>query len=491
MSSCCRSGFPEKATGSKSPPRAMRASGYPSHGDLGTLFLIKWSLIMARLTTKDLPLDELYAKPKMTPSVEIAILAKEDFSSLSKTYCEKVCILPCKNPSKVSLLNKPVDILIIQDHPELRGKYDYRDDQREIINKGIIQTLADKAGFGQLTYQVVSLLKCPNDLKNFPKGKSPSQRTLMKCRPYLLGEIERTKPKVIISLTTAVTKALGLLKHSNTGNRGEITNALGSQVVITLHPKALTMIRQNASGAMWSYDYFEVIRRDFEKAARLARGDLKLLTLEEGVQAQVRNISICQSIEDVREAVAKLASFSGTGSITSIDTETNGLDPMAIDAKLLTIQFGWRDGTSCDKNGEPIYKAVVIPLWHSGNTYYDPDEAWALLAPVLLDPLMYKVGHNIKFDILMIFHTTGIRLQGVKFDTMLLLHDLDSGAQGTFSLKTAIWDFAPELSIGGYENLLPKLTKGRSTAPGTTEGEDENEEGESEDGSDSNGGSES
>jgi hypothetical protein len=68
---------------------------------------------------------------------------------------------------------------------------------------------------------------------------------------------------------------------------------------------------------------------------------------------------------------------------------------------------------------------------------------------------------------------------------------LDSGAQGTFSLKTAIWDFAPELSIGGYENLLPKLTKGRSTAPGTTEGEDENEEGESEDGSDSNGGSES
>ncbi|PIW94198.1 MAG: hypothetical protein COZ86_02300 [Candidatus Moranbacteria bacterium CG_4_8_14_3_um_filter_41_13] len=446
---------------------------------------------MARLTTKDLPLGELYTKPKITPSVEIAILAKEDFSDISKTYCERVCILPCKNPTRVSLLNKPVDILIVQDHPEPRGKYDYRDDQRDLINRGIIQTLAEKAGFGRLSYQVTNLLKCPNDLKNFPKGKSPAQRTMMKCRPYLLGEIERVKPKVIISLTTTVTKSLGLLKHSNTGNRGEITSALGSQVVITLHPKCLTMIRQNASGAMWSYDYFEVIRRDFEKAARLARGDLKLLTLEEGVQAQVPNISICQSIEDVREAVAKLSSFSGTGSITSIDTETNTLDPMAIDAKLLTIQFGWRDGNNVDYKGEPVYKAAVIPLWHRGNTFYDPDEAWALLVPVLLDPLMYKVGHNIKFDILMIFHTTGIRLQGVKFDTLLLLHDLDSGAQGTFSLKTAIWDFAPELSIGGYENLLPKLTKGRSATTGTTEGEDGNEEGESGDGSDSNEGSES
>lgn len=437
---------------------------------------------MARLTTKDLPLDELYAKPKMTPSVEIAILAKEDFSTISKTYCEKVCVLPCKNPSKVTLLNKPVDILIIQDHPELRGKYDYRDDQRENINKGIIQTLAEKAGFGQLNYQVLNLLKCPNDLKNFPKGKSPAQRTLMKCRPYLLGEIERAKPKVIISLTTSVTKALGLLKHSNTGNRGEITNALDSQVVITLHPKALTMIRQNASGAMWSYDYFEVIRRDFEKAARLARGDLKLSTLEEGVQAQVPNISICQSLDDVLEVIKTLSSFSGTGIIASIDTETNGLDPMAVDAKLLTIQFGYRDGDT--------YKAVVIPLWHRGNSAYDPDEAWSLLTPVLLDPNVWKVGHNIKFDILMIFHTTGIRLQGVKFDTMLLLHDLDSGAQGTFSLKTAIWDFAPELSIGGYENLLPKLTKGRKATDGTAEGEDENEEGES-NGSDSNGDNES
>lgn len=423
---------------------------------------------MARITTKDLSLSDLYAKPKITTSVEAAILSKESFEEISPQYCEKVCQLKCKNTSKVILWNKPVDILIVQDHPDIKGKYDYRDDQRELINQGIIKTLTEKAGFGSLTYRIVNLLKCPNDMSNFPKGKSPTQRVLLKCKPYLLAEIERIKPKVIISLTTATTKALGLVRHSNTGNRGEIVG----NVVITLHPKALTMIRQNASGAMWSYDYFEVIRRDFEKAARLARGELKLIPLEDGVAAQAENIAVCSSIDDVKHVVEFFKTFKGRG-VLSLDTETSGLDGMAPDAKLLTIQFGWKDGTNCDKYGDPIYKSAVIPLWHRSNTSYNADEAWNLLKPILLDPDIKKVLHNAKFDILYMWHTKKVRLQGLLFDTMLLLHDLDSGAQGTFSLKTAIWDFAPEMSIGGYEGLLPGLTKKKRVIE---DGEEESEE---------------
>lgn len=411
---------------------------------------------MARITTKDLSLSDLYAKPNITSGVEAAILSKENFTTIVPLYCEKVCTLNCKAPEKVLLWNSPVDILIIQDHPEIRGKYDYRDDQKELVNQGIIKTLTEKAGFKDLTYRIVNLLKCPNNPANFPKGKSPSQRTLLKCKPYLLAEIERLKPKVVISLTTSTTKALGLAKHSNTGNRGEIVN---NNIVITLHPKVLTMIRQNASGAMWSYDYFEVIRRDFEKAARLARGELELLPVQEGVDAQRDNIAVCSSIEDVREFVNFLKT-KRSGPLISLDTETSGLDPMAPDAKIITIQFGWKTNY-CDKKGDPIYKACVIPLWHKGNTFYNPDEAWDLLVPILLDEEIYKVLHNAKFDILFMWHTKKVRLKGLKFDTMLLLHDLDSGAQGTFSLKTAIWDFAPELSIGGYEGLLPGLTKKR------------------------------
>jgi hypothetical protein len=58
---------------------------------------------------------------------------------------------------------------------------------------------------------------------------------------------------------------------------------------------------------------------------------------------------------------------------------------------------------------------------------------------------------------------------------MLMLHALDSGIQGCLSLKTAIWDWAPDLNIGGYEELLPKLTKIKKSED---EEEDEGEVGE-------------
>lgn len=415
---------------------------------------------MARLTIKDLPLEELYARPKITPAVAAVIALKEDFSKISNTYCEKVCTLKCKSQGKATLWSKHFDIVFIQDHPALRGKYDRKENQQEEVMQNIIKSLTKDAGFGNLTYEILNLVKCPNTPDNFPKGKSPASVVMSKCAPYLLAELERIKPKVIVSLTTTVTKALGYKKHSNTGNRGEI---VGGNVVITLHPKALTMIRQNASGNMWSYDYYEVIRRDFEKAAKIARGELNITSVHDGVEKQRPNIKVCKSIEDVRNATSFLSSLSRVGSLVSFDTETTGLNPMDKDAKLITIQFGWRDYS----DGQ--LKAVVMPLWHRSNNYYDPDEAWELIHPLLTDEGLHKVGHNVKFDILYIWHTKKVRVKGLVFDTMLLIHDLDSGAQGTYSLKAAIWDFAPEMNLGGYENLLPGLTKKKKPKPEGTD----------------------
>ena len=422
---------------------------------------------MARLTIKDLPLEELYARPKITSSVAAVIALKEDFSKVQSEYCNKVCTLACKSHGQVRLQSKHYDIVFIQDHPAIKGKYDRSESQQEVIMQGIIRRLTQDAGFGNLTYAVLDLVKCPNNSKNFPKNKSPTSVVMSKCAPYLLAELERIKPKVIVSLTTTVTKVLGYKKHSNTGNRGEI---VGGNVVISLHPKALTMIRQNASGKMWSYDYYEVIRRDFEKAAKIARGELKVIPLLEGVERQKNNVSVCNSIESVKAATEFLASLSGTGAIVSFDTETNSLDPHSEGAKLITCQFGWRDADS------GVLKAVVIPLWHRENRFYDPDEAWKLVEPLLLDPELYKVMHNGKFDYLFVYHTRHIRIQGFKFDTMLLIHDLDSGAQGTYSLKAAIWDFAPELGLGGYENLLPGLTKKKKGGVVGEDSEGTNEE---------------
>lgn len=413
-----------------------------------------------------LPLNELYER-KITPSVEVAIHRLEDFSKISPTYCEKVCRLKCKSTSGVRLLpDDQLDILIIQDHAAPKGKYDRTENNSELVQRSLIDFVCQQAGFQGLRYRVTNLLKCFPKPVDLPKGKSPSVTVLSKCKPYLLNEIERTNPRIIISLSTAVTKALGYKKHSNTGNRGEIVDG---RVLITLHPKVLCMIRQNASGKLWGNDYFNIIKRDFEKAAAIVRGQLVVTSLDEGIEAQKPFIKICRSLDDVRETIETIMNLP-EGKIISVDTETNGLDGLADGAKLITIQFGWKDLET------KRYVASVIPLWHKANDMFNPNEAWKMIVPVLLSPDIPKVLHNAKFDVLFTYYTTGVRMEGVVFDTMLMLHALDSGIQGCLSLKTAIWDWCPDLNLGGYEELLPKLTKVKKISGETSDEEQEEDE---------------
>lgn len=399
-------------------------------------------------------LEELYARPKITTATEIAIRAKSDFSTMNPTWCEKICRLKCKAPSGVSLISAEVDILIIQDHQAPEGKFDRRPGQQESIQQEVLAFVAEKAGFKGLTYRFISLLKCPASSKDFPLGKPPTQTTLQKCFPYLEGEILRAKPKVIVSLGTATTKALGLKSHSNTGNRGQITICkYGMPVIMTLHPKIMTMIRQNARGAagMWGPDYLPIITRDFQKAAQLVRGELVYTadTLKNAVaKLLAENIRIAKTIEDVAQFMAEIDALP-SDKIVSFDTETTSLDPLDPDLKILSIQFGWRDAT-----GKIV--AVVIPLWHRKNTFYDPEAAWQFVVPFLEGP-RFKVGHNSKYDILVIYWAKKVRVQGVKFDTLLLLHSICSGAQGTYGLKSAVWDRLTEMGIGGYEDELGDL----------------------------------
>lgn len=399
-------------------------------------------------------LDELYARPKLTTATELAIRNKSDFTSINEQWCERVCRLKCKNNAVVNLLATPVDILIVQDHQAPAGKFDRREGQQEAVQQGVIQFIAREAGFDGLTYRVVNLLKCKATSEDFPLGKPPTQTTLQKCYPYLDAEIKASNPKVIISLGTATTKALGLSKHSNTGNRGHIAiSRYEIPVVISLHPKIMTFIRQNARGAagMWGPDYLPTIRRDFEKAAQLARGELKYTrtTLQESVKRFLdKNIVICRSIDQVREQINRINDLP-RNKIISFDTETTSLDTLDPNLKLLSIQFGWRGD-----DGE-LY-AVVIPLWHRRNDMFNPDEAWALIEPVLTG-LRRKVGHNSKYDILAIYWAKGVRVANVVFDTLLLAHSICSGAQGTYGLKSAVWDRLTHLGLGGYEDQLGDL----------------------------------
>jgi uracil-DNA glycosylase len=405
-----------------------------------------------------LDIEELYAKEKKTAAVIAAIVKKSDFSEINDKYCEEICRLKCKSTKGVRLEHNPVDILIIQDTRNPMTKFDRKPDQQDVVQGAIIQFIAKEAGFNSagVSYRLVSLLKCAADKADFPNGKPPMQTTLDRCFPYLHEELIRSKPKVIISLGTASTKALGLTKHSNTGNRGEVAFSEYGPVVITLHPKVLTYIRQNArgGGGMWGPDYLKVVQRDFEKAVKLATGAITWTpnTLSETVKELAKSrIKVAKSLDDVKEYCSEIKALP-LGQVVSWDTETTGLDPFDPATRILTTQFGWTD-----KSGVSV--ARVIPLYHRENKAYDPDLAWAEVEEILVNESITKCGHNSKFDILMVAGVKKVRVQGVKFDTLLVQHSIESGTQSCYGLKTMCWDHLLELGFAGYENALGSLAQ--------------------------------
>lgn len=109
-----------------------------------------------------------------------------------------------------------------------------------------------------------------------------------------------------------------------------------------------------------------------------------------------------------------------------LDTETTSLDIMQ--AELVGISVAIEEK-----------KAAYIPFLHTENTPQLPREkVLAALKPILENPRIKKIGQNIKYDY-SVLQNSGIRLQGIAYDTMLESYILNSSAgrhdMDTLSLK--------------------------------------------------------
>jgi len=99
----------------------------------------------------------------------------------------------------------------------------------------------------------------------------------------------------------------------------------------------------------------------------------------------------------------------------SIDTETNSLDVMI--AELVGISLSIEPG-----------KSAYIPLTHQDNSntkQLDLKLVIKKLKPILADPLIIKVGQNIKYDAHILMNN-GLELKGIEEDTMLMSYVLES-----------------------------------------------------------------
>ncbi|MBL8877760.1 MAG: DNA polymerase I [Phycisphaerales bacterium] len=94
----------------------------------------------------------------------------------------------------------------------------------------------------------------------------------------------------------------------------------------------------------------------------------------------------------------------------AIDTETTSINP--VDADLVGVSLSWRTGFG-----------VYIPV-RGPDAAITPDQLRARLAPILADATTTKIGHNIKYD-LIVLSGAGLPVGGPLFDTMIAAFVLD------------------------------------------------------------------
>jgi DNA polymerase-1 len=97
----------------------------------------------------------------------------------------------------------------------------------------------------------------------------------------------------------------------------------------------------------------------------------------------------------------------------AFDTETDALGAMR--SNLIGLSFSWKEGTG-------YYVPVRGP---SGCEFMSCEKALAALRPILADEAVKKIGHNIKYDMLVV-RRAGVTLRGVEMDTMVAAFLLDA-----------------------------------------------------------------
>jgi DNA polymerase-1 len=97
----------------------------------------------------------------------------------------------------------------------------------------------------------------------------------------------------------------------------------------------------------------------------------------------------------------------------AFDTETDALG--AMNSNLIGISFSWEHGTG-------YYVPVCGP---PGSQVLTCERVVAALRPILEDPSVKKVGHNIKYDLL-VMRQAGIDLRGIEMDSMIAAFLIDS-----------------------------------------------------------------
>ena len=138
--------------------------------------------------------------------------------------------------------------------------------------------------------------------------------------------------------------------------------------------------------------------------------------------SDVKEISIPETYKlhtitvDTPEKLKELVGVISSSKLVSLDTETSSTDPMQ--ARLVGISLAVKEG-----------EGYYIPVGHIGLSNQLPvEDVIKALTPALTDSKIEKIGHNLKFDALMLLNN-GLQVKPLTFDTMLAQWIIDPSSR--------------------------------------------------------------
>ena len=205
-----------------------------------------------------------------------------------------------------------------------------------------------------------------------PGNKTPTQKQIDACRPYLLESIQKVKPEIIVCLGATALRALlgnpkvtlGEWRRQRSYHHGEIP------VIVTYHPAACFRVPE----------YLPLLAEDLE---RLVSPEF-------------------QNPEEVDWKAVESCPRMGPGQI-AVDVETEGLNSFDPQKRILSLAVSWeRD-----------------------RAYVTRDVAGFVHAINARKKVTTLVGHNLKFDLHWLVRA-GLDLERVEpWDTLVAAHLLD------------------------------------------------------------------
>jgi len=182
-----------------------------------------------------------------------------------------------------------------------------------------------------------------------------------------------------------------------------------------------------------------------------AKGTQQLSLFERGplvIQAARPAAAISVRVVDTAETLAALAAELNKAEVIAFDTETTSTEEMKAD--LVGIALAVR-------TGEGIY----IPVGHHAGQNLPPEQVLSVLRIPLTDSRIQKVGHNVKYDYL-VLAKHGLRVAPLAFDTMIAEWLIDPASRNLGLKNLAYARLGAEMTH--IEDLIGKGKNQRSMA---------------------------